>query len=464
MSLRIVGALWTALLLCGAYAWLPELAFPAALAMLATLRTATARQAFYVALITGIGFSCVLAGMMHAGFNIYVAAALAYALGDLFFAVPLVLVGRRLSGFAWALCAASLWVLSEWLHAQLPSAADILGNTQTRGPFLALARLSGSYLISFQIVLLAAAALESWRMRRWRYAVYACCVWALLAAWAYAERPLPTGERTIAAIQGGLPMWLYRAAQDGDGWRGVPERVYAELTKRTAADVVVWPETAIWRWWGDDPEYEAWLTDVQRSANRTLLVGTLRRARQATNSALVLHPHGPPAWVDKQRLALQVESGLAAGEGGSIVHAAATRMGVVFCLETVVPQYVRATVRDGAELVVVLVEGSRFGNTPVSWVHANHSVVRAVEVGRSLVHSGQHAYTSMITADGDRSAPLQPYVASVAQAAVPLYEGLTPYVRVGPWIVWVAAALVVLLPVMARSDRLHDFRDSVLPS
>lgn len=455
MLRRLQLALWSAVLICITWAWIPYLAWLAPVPFLFALRGASARQALYVGFAVGALQALVLSGILFAGVALYAALVITYGLASACFAVVFATLAGPRRGVPMTLLAASAWVLVEWMHASLPfTASNILGDSQHTGPFLPLARIGGTFLVSFVLVWIAASMVAlfeaSIALQRRALPLVTCAgVTGALLLWAHAERPAAGPPLSTAIIQGGLPTWLYARAESAGPWRNVPQQVYTGLTRRAPpAELTVWPETAIWRYWGADPEYETLLRRLNRERGGALLVGTARQDDELSfaNTGVLLTAGRPPAFADKRRLALLAEIGFSPGHGPGLVELSpgGPRLGVIFCLETVTPHPIEDVVGAGAEVVVVLADGSRFGETPVARIHADHSVIRAVEVGRDVIHAGQHGLSTFITAAGMRTPPLPAYTAAVASHTVTLRNQTTPHMRLGPWILSLGAVIILL--------------------
>ena len=170
------------------------------------------------------------------------------------------------------------------------------------------------------------------------------------------------------------------------------------------------------------------------------------------NSALLLQEDSVEA-VDKKRLAMGAESHFAMGEAPAILHLQELKLGVIFCLESVMPSYASELVDEGkADALIVLADGSRFGNTLVGQMHARRSTLRAVESGRSVVHVGQHGFTHVVSALGKRSRMLPTFVGQVMAHEVEIYEGTTPFQRLRHFMGY-GLLLMVLLSVFFRFFR-----------
>ncbi|MEZ4271282.1 MAG: nitrilase-related carbon-nitrogen hydrolase [Myxococcota bacterium] len=267
-----------------------------------------------------------------------------------------------------------------------------------------------------------------------------------LWAWAQAATPQPSGTLSVALVQGGIPTWVYKNAEDQDAWRLVPQDIYETLTRQVkGADLTIWPETAVWRLWGEDRAYETFLKRLSSNHQGALLIGAPRRDAGASymNSAVLLESGELLGIANKRRLALIAEASFSPDPHVQILRWRSHDFGVIFCLESLVSEYAAQTVREGASFLAVLAEGGRFGQTPVAWVHATRSIVRAVETGRSVLHTGQHGHTMLIDAAGNFTLPLDVYRAAVLRGSMKLYDAeQTPYVRFGDWVVW--ASLMML--------------------
>ena len=444
------GAVVAGALLSVTHGYAPELAPVAPIPLLLGIRLSPPRRCFYLGLICGVLEAAILAGIAIAGWTLALGLALDYALFRAGFAV--VLGASRARGLAFVFAAPALWSLLEWLHCQVPlGLPNLLGDTQHLGFLLPLARMGGTYLISFFLVW-GAAVLAEWLLQRLRPSAVpvtsmlevalaaALGTVALTAMLAGARWVLPSSSRSIraVAVQGGLPTWVYEREESTPAWEGASERVYAMLTARApASDLLVWPETSVLRTWGEDERFAERMRARRRSHGGAFLVGVSRREGPGRyfNSAVFLAGGGREAFANKRRLVVHAEQHFSPGIGPQLLSWGPTTLGVIFCLESVVPDYGRELVRAGAELLVVLAEGGRFGRTPVGRLHAQRSIVRAVEMGRSIVHAGQQGYSMLITPAGQSLGMQPPYVAANAFGTIPLATGQTPFVRYGAWIV-----------------------------
>lgn len=446
MRRALTAGMLSGLMLALTHAATPWLGPFAAAPLLWAVRRSSAREAFWAGLLAGVGEAAVLAGVMHSGWRLVLGVVLFIGCTRALFALSLWLLhgGRGVWGPP---CAGAAWAVWEVVAAHVPfTLPALLGDTQHTGPWLQVARIGGTYLVSALLVWAAAVMAAGYDYAKqgttpgtsWRLWGAQALAFVLLVAGLQggAHAVLPERGPTVktAVIQGGLPTWYYQKAEDTPPTVPPPEVVYAELTTRAGvAALTVWPETAVWRFWGSD---QAWMQELARTAATRggLLVGTPRRdAGGGLYNSAVLLGDGAPRFVDKVRLALRAEAAFTPGVSHGPLTWQNTPLGILFCLETVVPEYAREQVRRGAQILVALVEGSRFGATPVGRMHAQRSRLRAVESGRAVVHAGQHGHSFVALPDGTATRALEPFTADTMVQDVPVYVGTTPYVALGLW-------------------------------
>ena len=265
--------------------------------------------------------------------------------------------------------------------------------------------------------------------------------------------PQVVSSFSVSLVQGGIPTWLYERGQADETWQPISEIIYTKLTDRAPpADLTIWPETAV------DETFEygnAYASRLEHLAEQrgALLVGS-RRLEDETlyNSAILLQTDSVEA-VNKKRLAMGAESHFAVGEGLAAFQYRAWKLGVVFCLESVMPVYAGDLVEyEKADVLVVMADGSRFGNTLVGKMHARRSTLRAVESGRSVIHVGQHGFTHVVSALGARSQMLPAFVGQTLSQDIEVYQGTTPFMRLRHAIGY-GLMLMVLLAVFFRFFR-----------
>ncbi len=359
---------------------------------------------------------------------------------------PLVLLKSLSFGLLFALTPTPLarvggWVLLEWLTEQgdLAFPWGFLGYALLEAPGRVLAALGGVYLLSLLVLLFA------WGFSAGR--------WFLLLPWALLWLlPLPEArpQEEALLVQGNInPLRKFQGELD--------EAVYLRLTEEglrahPEAELVVWPETAVWR----IPEgVEAVL------GGRPLLTGLNlfgpNRAVLSQGGEILAH-------YDKTRLVpfgerfpfREVLGGVyafffrAMGLGEVLDRTPGEGLrplgpfGVMICYESVFPSAARGLAREGAEVLVLLTNDAWYGPSFGGRQHFALGRLRAVETGRWLLRAGNDGITASIDPYGRVVAAIPPHREGFLLAPYALRAGETPYVRLGDWPLGVALTFFLL--------------------
>lgn len=333
------------------------------------------------------------------------------------------------------------WVLLEWLTEQgeLAFPWGFLGYALVEAPGRVLAAWGGVYLLSL-LVLLTAWGL--WAKRFW-----VLLLWALL--WLL---PLPEAhpEGKALLVQGNInPLRKFQGELD--------EAVYLRLTEaglraHPEADLVVWPETAVWR---IPQEAEALLQ------GRPLLTGL---NLLGPNRAVLYREGRVLGHYDKTRLVpfgerfpfREALGGVyafffrAMGLGDLQDRIPGEKVapigpyGVLICYESVFPSVARGLAREGARVLVLLTNDAWFGPSFGGRQHFALGRLRAVETGRWLLRAGNDGITASVDPFGRVVAEIPPHQEGFLLAPYALRTGLTPYARFGDWPVGLALTIFLL--------------------
>ncbi len=116
-------------------------------------------------------------------------------------------------------------------------------------------------------------------------------------------------------------------------------------------------------------------------------------------------------------------------------------LGVMICLESVLPAPSRTLTRHGAESLIVISDNSWFGNSHWPMLHGRLSVFRAVENRRSVVFVNNTGGNLVVDPSG-RTQQMGPiFQRGVVTGEVKRRSSPTFYVRTGDWLVWLTLAL-----------------------
>jgi len=387
--------------------------------------------------------------------------------GSLFLAAFGAVAGWRPHPLLWA----GTWALVEAARAAGPLGFTFgsVPASMAGSPFLPAAALGGPWLLSLAVAWTAGCLARGLRHKRWLPWAVVGPLLLFTGGW-LAPRSRDAGAVTMALVQPNIPK-----AEQLDYSR-LPEHadLYRELLASVAppVDLIVAPENAL-PWLRDVPEHLALFQSTARRVGAPVLVGTGDfRDGRAFNTVLALSPTGEVAGsYDKTRLVPFGEyvpwRGVWDRLGfGSIISAhlpmdltpgeavrPVGRYGIMICFESTFSGISRELVRQGAEVLITATNDAWFGRTRIVWEHYALGALRAAETGRSFVQAGQTGFTGGWGPRGEDLGRYPPWTKGVFVLRVPLYSGLTPYVRFGDGPALGLAGLLVVIGLRAKRPR-----------
>ncbi|MBP8695421.1 MAG: apolipoprotein N-acyltransferase [Syntrophobacterales bacterium] len=379
-----------------------------------------------------------------------------------------------------------LWTVLEYGKSTLLTGFpwENLGHSQYLNlPLIQIADVTGSYGVSFLIVLVNAALaafLGTGRegLRKAFAGLAAAGLLLALAAgygtWRLADvaaRFDPVPERTVALIQGNID----QSIKWDPSFQKETLRIYRDLTLEAAgrgARFVVWPETATPFMFQNRDELHDAVVGVAVSTGAWLLFGTPSYTRHEgalrfRNSAVALSPEGTiagayhkvhlvpygeyvplrPLFPFVEKLAVGVGDFLP-GEGFEPVAAGEARVGFLICYEGIFPYIGRAYGRGGASLLVNITNDAWFGMTSAPFQHLSMTVFRAVENRLYLARAANTGVSAVIDATGRITARTGLFERTALTAPVKIHRIGTVYTEYGDWLVLVC--LIALLVLFYR--------------
>lgn len=405
----------------------------------------------------------------------------------LFFALPAWLWCRTLrrerAPLNNALAFAALWVALEWLRSWLLSGFPWLyaGYGQLDGPLAGLAPLGGVWLLSFSLALSAAllVSLPAWRGPAPR----ALAALLLLAAPWLAGLLLkeqawtsPAGEPLkVVAVQGNVEQNLKWQPQQLQAQLAL----YRELTLAApAADLYVWPETAVPVLKEYAEGYLEVMSQQVRERQAALITGLPVREVDAQGrpryyNALQALGEGEGLYF-KQKLVPFGEyvplqdllrgliaffdlpmSDFAKGPADqALLSAKGYRIAPFICYEVVYPQFA-AGLAASSQLLLTVSNDAWFGRSIGPLQHLQMAQMRALESGRWMIRTTNNGVTALIDPWGRLSAQAPAFERTLLQGEVVPMQGLTPYLR---WGLWPLGSLCLLLLGHALWQRWREQR------
>ncbi len=245
----------------------------------------------------------------------------------------------------------------------------------------------------------------------------------------------------------------------GEKWSGAQSALdtYLSLTKEKVGqevDLVVWPESAVPINLATRPEYLSLYQSLSEEIQAPIFMGCFFKLGGATsNSAVLLEKDSVSKPYSKRFLVPfgermpyraifstlfpfleeinMLSSDLAAGEESALMDWNGKKLGAIICFESIFPSLVRESVKDGADLLVLVTNDSWYEDSPAVWQHLAHSVFRSVENHRSTVRCANSGVSAMINEKGQITKELGPLEQGVLEGEVSFSQKTTLYSRVG---------------------------------
>jgi len=370
-----------------------------------------------------------------------------------------------------ALLIPAAWVLFEWLLVWIFTGFPWLavGYAAAGWPLQGYAPLGGVYLLSFLTVSVAGML---WLLLRRRPGFLIAVVLALGIGEALRHVPWtqPAGEPVTAALlQGNIEQEM----------KFRPERApriletYARLAEGTRARLIVFPETALPRFFHQvDPAYLARLEAAARRNGGDLILGVPYLQERGTyyNSALTLGTSPPQAYhkvhlvpfgefvppgfrwtLDVLSIPLSDFSRGAPDQPPLAV--AGQRVAVNICYEDVFGAEIAGSLPE-ATLLVNMSNVAWFGDSLAPAQHLQIARMRAIETGRMHLTATNTGITAAIDRDGRVLKRLAQFTEDRLELAAQGYAGATPYVRLRDWpIVLLSLGILGFAAIRARLNR-----------
>lgn len=405
----------------------------------------------------------------------YVALAIACAL----YALPLGIFGALAARLRFGFVAFPfIYLAVEWARSTFPFGGFPwvrLAWGQINSPFAALAAWGGPALVTLAAVF-AGAGLAALLTRGGRVSSYGATAAAIpITLGLIAEVGVGTdrgvsGEVSVAAVQGNVP----RMGLDFNAQRRAVLANHVGQTIELAnsgarPDIVIWPENSSDVNPFSDPEARAMIDLAVARVDAPVLVGTLTRDEAGErNTMQVFDPQtGPGDYHHKKYLQpfgeympmrdffrhfssyVDMAGNFKPGNGDGVVEMAGRNVGIATCYEVAVDEAYRTAVRAGANILATPTNNATFGFTDMTYQQLAMSRMRAIETDRAVVVAATSGVSAIVHPDGSVSQHTGIFEPATLTETLPLKDTVTPAVRFGRYVEWLAVAAGVALMLAA---------------
>jgi apolipoprotein N-acyltransferase len=370
----------------------------------------------------------------------------------------------RGGAWRWLVGMPAVWLLVEWWRGWFLSGFSwlSLGYSQTDTWLAGLAPVLGVYGISL-VLLMSAGALVALVRGTARVRVIAALTlivpWAVAAALAHARWTHPSGPPvSVAVIQADIPQedkWLDSEAPM------ILER-YRKMTESAlGTQLIVWPEAALPDLANNLLPYIAQVDREARARGSSLVMGVVRASEDGEHyydSILALGrqaswyakdhlvpfaeffpvPHFVRNWL--RLMTLPYESFTRGGGHQSPLPVAGLELGPTVCYEVGYGSYMLRMLPKANALVNVT-NDAWFGHSTARYEQFQMARMRALEEGRSMIVASNDGISAVIGPGGGILASAPPFEPYVLRSSVTPRAGLTPFARVGNWLIVSLAAI-----------------------
>jgi apolipoprotein N-acyltransferase len=458
LVLLSVALLWLALPPVGA----APLALVAMTPFLLALRGLSPRLALRVGIVFGTLSAAANAHWFFHVFPPFFPPVLFLIIGlfPALFAAGYAAIARR-GDLARFIVAPALWVGLDWFRSEgwnLKFAWFTLGHALAGDTYLRqnadVAGVYGLSLLAFVVSLLLARAIEC--RRDGRVVAFVLLAVAIpLTAYARGNRVV-NGAPTLEEqrLEPGLRVL---AIQDEHPDRLEPKLslTKAAVAATTGVDVILWPEDSFFRDYTTQLPWLLGLESVARLTSGAFVFGSMREGPKQPpgkptlewNAAVVLDPTGRRIGEYHKRVPVQFVESCLAGDESPVFPVSGTKLGCLICYDGTYPFVTRGLVQAGAcVLLIPTMDVAEWGKIQ----HAHHALfypLRACEVRRPIVRAASSGVSLAVDAWGRELARVEPFAPGSFAVTVQPDDELTPYVR-GGWLLPFVALGIVLVALL----------------
>jgi apolipoprotein N-acyltransferase len=379
-----------------------------------------------------------------------------------------------------------LWVALEYLRSFLLTGfpwANLSYSQYLNLPFIQMADITGSYGLSFVIVLVNATLFHTLRQqvkKRFPFKEVIVTVIILLGFLIYGYIKMESVDRQmvqspplkIGLVQGNID----QSIKWDPSFQRETLKIYDKLSSKVAEekpDLIIWPETATPFFFQDAKEFQPFILDIPKKTHAFLLFGTPSYKIQKGkidhyNSAYLLSPSGEIAgkydkihlvpfgeYVPMQDLLFFIGSlgeGIGDFKSGKEIYNFSLpqgQFGVLICFEIIFPDLCRRFIKKGANFLVTITNDAWFGRTSAPSQHFSIATFRAVENRVFIARAANTGITGIIDPKGKILKKGGIFAEESMNGTIRLSSHKTFYTLYGDLFAWICAILSLLILVNA---------------
>jgi len=399
------------------------------------------------------------------------------------------------SGFQTILFTPFLWVALEYLRSFLLTGfpwANLGYSQYLNLPFIQMADITGTYGLSFVILLVNATlywVFHQWSKRVFPFKEVIVTAVILLGFLIYGYLKMGVIDRQmiqnpplkIGLVQGNID----QSIKWDKSFQIETLKIYEKLSSRVAEekpDLIIWPETATPFFFQDSKEYQPFVLDIPKKTNTFLLFGTPSYKIQKGevnhfNSAYLVSPSGELVgkydkihlvpfgeYVPMQDLLFFIGSlGEGIGDfkpGKEIFNFSLPqgKFGVLICFEIIFPDLCRRFVKRGANFLVTITNDAWFGRTSAPYQHFSMATFRAVENRVFVARAANTGITGFIDPRGKILKGGGIFTEESMNGTIRLSKNKTFYTLYGDVFAWCCSVLSIFLLAYALFQKSKNIK------
>ncbi|MGB9612632.1 MAG: apolipoprotein N-acyltransferase, partial [Candidatus Margulisiibacteriota bacterium] len=193
--------------------------------------------------------------------------------------------------------------------------------------------------------------------------------------------------------------------------------IHEQMSRQAAADIIVWPETAIFTYLLRDNFYLSRVRKLAMDSQAWLIIGTPHyEDNKIYNSLVVISPSGEVgSRYDKEHLVPfgeylpfrgilypwlravgYYDQEFSPNPNPKLLTVKKVKIAPAICFESTFPGLVKKRVKMGADFILTVTNDAWFGDSPAPYFHLNCGVFRALENRKYFVQVGNNGISAVI--------------------------------------------------------------------